>query len=954
MDGRDGSRANSSVVSFGPFHLFAAERLLKKGDEPHPLGSRTLDILIALVDRAGEIVTHRELIARVWPDVTVEEANLRIHVADLRKALGDGREGARYIVNVRGRGYSFVAPVTRPMTERSSPSKGVAASDRLPKLPPRLTRMIGRDDTVRVVSTQLMMWRFVSIVGPGGMGKTTVAISVAHALLDGFDGAVFFVDLSALTNAELVPLAVASALGLMVQTQDPLLSLLAFIDDRKVLLVLDNCEHVIDVAAAMAERVVSAAPQVHVLTTSREALRVEGEHVHLLYALDCPPEDRGLTAADVLRYPAAQLFVERAAASGYRSELSDADAPSVAGICRRLDGIALAIELVASRAGSYGIRGTEELLNNRFSPLWQGRRTALPRHQTLNALLDWSYNLLSDQEKVVLCRLSVFVGHFTLEAACSVAGDGDAGDAEIVDAIASLVAKSLISTGTINGSIYYRLLDTTRAYASAKLAERGEAVRVARRHAITYSKFLEHNETIQSMFGERNLSGYAPHISNVRVALGWALADRGDLAVGIELAIWAAPLFIGSSLLEECRRWCEVALTALDDSGRGTRHEMVLQEALALSSTFTRGHNAQVRASIERGLALAEEFQDRPRQLRLLAGLNLHLMRVGDSPGALTVAEQGRAIAQAANLPAGLVWADWMLGMAHHLLGDQAAAQLHCERGMAREVELGTASINFLGYGQRVGTHVGFARALWLRGFSDRACRMVRTALDEAASQAHPVSICISLLYASTVFLWTGDLPKASTLIEQLIAYAGRYSLIPYRTVGIALKGELAIARGEARTGVDLLRTALADLRAEQYGVLTTVFVGALAEGLRKTAQFEEALSTIDDAIARSITSGAAFYLAELQRIKALVLASMPGSDCISAMDCLARSLTVAREQSALALELRSATTLARLLLENGQREQARQVLSPVYNGFTEGFETADLKIARQLIEDLA
>src|SRR5277367_1795484 len=405
------------VLSFGPFSLFAAARLVKKADEPIPLGGRALDILIALAERAGEVVSHKELISTVWPDVTVEEVNLRFQMAILRKALGDGRNGARYVSNVAGRGYCFVAPITRSTAARTVPVTGITTTERVQKLPPRPARMVGRDDTVRALAEQIQVWRFVSIVGSGGVGKTTVAISVAHTLVDGFHDAVFFVDLAALTDPQLVPTAVASALGFMVQTQDPLVSLLAFIGDKKVLLVLDNCEHVIGVAAALAERVVSEAPQAHILATSREALRVEGEHVHLLYSLDCPPEDAGLTAMEVLRYPAAQLFMERAAASGHGAALSDIDAPIVARICRRLDGVALAIELAASRVGILGIRGTAELLDNHFSLLWQGRRTALPRHETLNAMLDWSYNLLSEREKVVLCRLSVFVGGFTLQAA---------------------------------------------------------------------------------------------------------------------------------------------------------------------------------------------------------------------------------------------------------------------------------------------------------------------------------------------------------------------------------------------------------------------------------------------------------------------------------------------------------------------------------------------------------
>lgn len=924
---------------------------MKRHDETLPLGGRALDILIALVEQAGEVVSRQQLITRVWPDVTVVEANLRIHIAGLRKMLGDRREGARYIVNIPGRGYSFVAPVTRSLGHQPSPLRETTGGDQLEKLPPQLTRMIGRDDTIRIVSAQLMMWRFVSIVGAGGMGKTTVAISVARGLLDGFNGAVFFIDLAALTDAELVPIAVASALGFMVQTQDPVPSLLTYIGDKKILLVLDNCEHVIDVAAPLAERVISEAPQAHVLTTSREALRVQGEHIHLLHALDYPPDDAHLTATEALRYPAIELFMERAAASGYSSGLSDADAPIVASICRKLDGIALAIELAGSRVGSSGIQGTEELLNNRFMLLWHGRRTARPRHQTLNAMLDWSYNLLAVHEKVVLCRLSVFVGDFTLEAACYVASGADV---DVAGAVVSLVAKSLMSVTELNGQIYYRLLDTTRAYAVTRLVERGEADRIARRHAISYSESLEHDEMLQSTFGEHDLSGYAPHIGNVRAALRWALTDRGDVGVGIKLAANAAPLFIGLSLLEECRRWCERALAALGDAGSRTRQEMILQEALALSSTFTTGHGDQIRGAIERALGLAEDFQDRPRQLRLFAGLNLYLMRLGDFPGALAVAKQGDAIARAAKIPAGAVWAEWMVGIAHHLLGDQAAAQFHCGRGLALEVELGTVRVSFFGYGQRVGTLVGFARVLWLRGLSDQALRIAQLAIDEAASQNHPVSTSIALVYASTIFLWTGDLPRAGDLIEKLITYAGQHALLPYSAAGIGLKGELAIIRGETETGIDLLHTALEALRAEQYNVLITVFMGALAEGLRKTGKLEEALLTIDGVIARATSSGAAFFLAELLRIKACILASTPGPDRTLALDCLAKSLAVARDQSALALELRSATTFAYLLSEGGQLDKARHVLVPVYGRFTEGSETSDLRIARQLIEELA
>jgi predicted ATPase/DNA-binding winged helix-turn-helix (wHTH) protein len=942
-----------TIFMFGPFRLFVAERLLKRGDDSLPIGGRALEILITLLARAGEVISRKELIDRVWPDVTVEEANLRVHIAALRKTLGDGHDGARYVSNVAGRGYCFVAAVARSASERSLPqAEPPEITKHIHKLPARLARMVGREETVRTLLAQLITWRFVSLVGPGGVGKTTVAVSVAHALIEGFRGAVFFVDLGALADPRLVATAVASAIGFMMPAQDPTLSLVAFLRQKRVLLVLDNCEHVIEATAQLAERVVNEAPQTHILATSREALRAEGEHVHLLYSLECPPDNSGLTASEALRYPAAQLFMERALASGYHSELSDADAPMVAGICRKLDGIALAIELAASRVGSLGIGGTAELLDNRFRAVWQGRRTALPRHQTLNSMLDWSYNLLSDIEKQVFCRLSVFVGDFTIEGACEVAANGEVDDARVTHAITGLLAKSLISTTHFHRSTCYRLFDTTRVYALSKLANRGETDRVARRHATWFCKSLEQDQLLQSGGGD-DLAGYAPHIGNVRAALDWALSDLGDRTIGVELTTSAVPLLIGLSLFDECRRYCERALAVIDEASRDTRAEMILQKTLAVSSMFTMGNSDEVRAAIESGLALAEKLNDRPHQLELLAGLNIFLTRIGDFNGALAIAERATAVAQAARNAADLVVAEWMLGVSHHLVGNQLAAQRHCEDGMVHAAELGAFNPNFFGYDHRVRALVALARTLWLRGLSNQALRTAHHAISEAVGRDQPVSICISLIYSESVYLWTGDWDRAAHCVDRLVEHAERHSLAPYQAVGIGLKGELAVARGESETGIPLLREALEILHSEQHNILLTVFAAALTEGLRKTGQFEEALLTINVAIGRAISSGATFHMAELLRLKAEVLADMPGIDRSAAVDCLNESLKFAREQSALAYELRSATTLSRLLSESGQREGARNTLEPVLGRFTEGFETSDLKLARALLENL-
>lgn len=437
-------------VAFGPFRLHADKRLLEKDGVPIAIGSRALDLLIALAARAGDVVSKQELMARIWPRITVDESSLRVHVAMLRKVLGDGRDGARYVTNVSGRGYCLVAPVATipgrpdPAPTPSTLSAGsVASTTPPPGLPRPLGRMIGRAATVGDVSALLATHRFVTLHGPGGIGKTTVAIAVAHAGLAAFANAVAFVDLGAIHEATLVPSAVAAALGVAIQAGDPLPTLLNFLQQRRVLLVLDNCEHVIDSAARLAEAVFRDCPKVGLLTTSREALRVEGEHVFPLPALETPNDDT-FGASDIMAFAAANLFVERAAASGHPLTLNDADAVLVGEICRKLDGNALAIELAAGRIGTHGVRGLATLLDGRLRLSWQGRRTALPRHQTLSATLDWSYNLIPEAERAVLRRLSILVGGFTLQAAAAVASDDAFDAAAVIEAIEQLVAKSLV------------------------------------------------------------------------------------------------------------------------------------------------------------------------------------------------------------------------------------------------------------------------------------------------------------------------------------------------------------------------------------------------------------------------------------------------------------------------------------------------------------------------------
>src|SRR6202048_4359075 len=477
------SDQRGKMLSFGPFELSIGKRLLTNGVKGVPLGARAMDLLIILVEQANKVVGRRTLIERVWPKRGAEQVSLRVHISALRKALDQSDPGRRYITNVPGRGYSFVVPVT----SLSSPTSEDLNSSSRSRLPARLMRMLGRRDALAAIQMKLSEQRFVTIVGPGGIGKTTVAVAVAHEMSATFNSQIHFVDLGALGGASLVAPAVATALGASVQPNNVVPALIDRLRERPARIILDCCEHLVDEASALAEELVRHVPTLHLLATSREAMRVEGEHVYGLCALACPSEDSGLSAHDALQYPAVQLLVDRVRAVRGDFELVDADALVAAGICRRLDGIPLAIELAAGRVDIFGLSKNASLLDDQLNLSWVGRRTALPRHQTLNATLEWSYDLLGEAEKRVLSRLSVFAGGFTFEAAVGVGADETIDEANVSDCVWELRSKSMIAAHGQGGRL--RLLDTTHTFASRRLAESDQEGRWRRRHAPYFNDF---------------------------------------------------------------------------------------------------------------------------------------------------------------------------------------------------------------------------------------------------------------------------------------------------------------------------------------------------------------------------------------------------------------------------------------------------------------------------------
>ncbi|MBH5371723.1 ATP-binding protein [Bradyrhizobium glycinis] len=942
----------ADTASFGPFSLHDKTRLLERDGQPVKLGSRALDILRLLVSRAGDVVSKNELLAHAWPGLAVEEISLRVHIAELRKALGDGKEGARYITNIPSRGYCFVAPVQRigdapPAVSLAEQALSVPETTLAPILPHRLERMVGRDDVVQEVAERLLTERFITLRGPGGIGKTTVAIALAHELSAQFDGQVRFLDFSMVKDAALVAGTIAWALGLVVQHSDPTESIVGYLRNRRLLLVLDSCEHVVEAIAGVAERIHQQAPGVSILVTSRESLLVEGEQILELGPLEGPPQGAGLSASQMLAYPAARLFTERAAAAGHRAEISDEDAEVLAEICSKLDGIALAIELAAVRVGTHGLREMATLLDGRLKLEWRGRRTAPPRHQTLGATLDWSYGLISESERIVLRRLAIFAAPFTLQGATMVAGEaGDPGES-IVEALEQLVAKSLITVRPDGAVTRYRLLDTTRAYATQKLADSGEATSIASRHARYVQHALE-TTAADAGAGDQASRSRARTLlfSDARAALKWAFANDEGARLRVPLAGACARLFLELNLLDEGRLWSSRALTMLDSSTRGSAWELELQATLGHAFMFTERNSDQAETALRRGLEIAEALGDGASKFKLLARLNMFYRRTGDYRLLLPLALEAERTAQAIGDPAGIAAGKALVGVSYHLIGNQRAAQLHLEEGVAGSEALRQMQPGHFAYSRT--PQIPLARVLWLRGFPDRAVEWARP-LTGSAAPRDAVMYCISLCWSASLYGWIGDWSSVEQMSVRLSAHAASHALAPYQAVAAGFRAQTMIARGELKEGIELLRAVLPRLHADRYELYASAFISELSQCLAELGQAAEGLRVLQEAIARTEPAGEAFDAPELLRLRGELEAR--DGDAKAAEASFMASIALAEEQGALSWRLRTETSLARLRRKQ-RRAKPLDGLAETYARFTEGFETADLKAARELLDE--
>ncbi|MCP3709280.1 helix-turn-helix transcriptional regulator [Paraburkholderia sp. CNPSo 3274] len=950
--------AAGEAFLFGSFELIPAQRMLFNGGCAVRVGNRALEILVALVERCGELVTKQELIARAWPNTVVEESNLKVQIAALRKALGEGPHDQHYLATVVGRGYRFVAPVKRVLPARDETHGGEwpRSSNNIPLA---LVRPLGRAADIQSLLKPLLNSRLVTVAGPGGIGKTTVALAVARQMFEAGEHEVWFVDLSTIADAHLVPNVVAAALGLAVHSNDVASALASYfaLRERPQLVVFDSCEHVIEAACAIVERIVCASPRVLVLATSREPLAAAGEHVYRLEPLASPLATEGLTADVALRYPAVQLFMERASARRGDFELNDDDAPVVAEICRRLDGIALAIELAATRLDAFGLRELLGLLSDRFFALGQGRRTAPERHRTLAAMLDWSHQLLPEVERVVLRRVGMFAGSFVLRSAEAVATGGGISSRNAIDAMASLVAKSMVAADVRGETVHYRLLDSTRDYARRKLADAGELDTVARRHAGHFLDMYARAEDQWSTPPERRWAQeHLRAIDDVRAALDWAFAARAEAELGVALTVAAIPAWLRLSSLEECRNRVQQALSSIDGGSPAfDRYRMKLHAALAAAAMYTCGMIPEVDVAWRMALAIAKALDDKEYQLRALFAGCCALVYEGKNRAADELLENFHSVAEASGNAVALSDGDRLTAFTWHHMGKQAETREHLERVLSRHLApLQRPQLSPIHVDWRNGSRTILSNVLWLQGLADQALRTEHEARSDALASGHSLTLGYVLALASVpIALQVGDLVAAQAHLKLLQDHLAKHGLVIFEAMACCLHGAVLIECGEP-SGLPILRAGLEQFKREHIGLRYAMYAGIYARGLRAFGRNEEAHTAVDEALSWANAHDELWCMPELLRIKGEILEETDALDMLGMSESLyQQAIELSCQQGAPSWALRAATSLARLSHRLGKTNHAQTVLVSVYEQFTEGFETADLKAAKAKLDGL-
>ena len=920
-------------------------RELRADGKVTPVGGRAFELLEILVRANGEVVTKSELLDRVWPGAIVSENALEVHVSALRRALGADRA---MLKTVFGRGYCLLGE-WRPTQPHAVSAWTAAVVGRESNLPLRVSQLIGRDAEISFIRDRLREVRMITITGPGGIGKTRLGLEVARSLIPEFAGDVQYVELASVFDQKVIYATVAGALDLKIEAREMSPQAVArAIGRRRVLLLLDNCEHVVGVAAALAEAIIRTCPQASILATSRELLRIEGEETYRVPPLAVPPD--GADAGEMLQHSAVQLFIARMSLQG--SDAVRSDLSSVASICRHLDGIPLAIEFAAARAATLDLRSVLAGLAARFDLLTGGRRTALPQHQTLRAALDWSYNLLTPGEKELFRALGVFRSGFSLEAAVAVAG-GARNPSAVMEGIANLVEKSLLGFDGPAGSNRWRFLETTRAYAFEELTESEQAGPTARRHAEFFRELIVPTSGIQ--FTSEKVARFGREIDNVRAALDWAFSPEGDAATGIVLTAAYVPIWFNVMLMVECADRVERALEMLKpELNISVSLRAQLHVTLGFALLNTDGMAKRSGEVLSDGLRLAESYDDPQLQLRAMWGIWSVNFNAGRYEEAKAAAEKVLLLAERTDDPVNRLVGHRIMGGALHFLGEQPKARFHLAQMLDAPHRESRSNAMWFLLEEQVLAKALQARVLLLQGFIDQARGMAESSLDEATVVGDRLAICYALRNSvCPLAISTGDVTRAESSVGMLLDVVRNYRTTFWMSWAMCLEGQLLVLQGAFADGCKLLRAGLESRVRAGWMMRNPEFFGTLATGLAAQGRPADALAVIEEALVQSERGAQRWWVPELLRLQAEVLVQVhPDDSALAAAERQLRAaVDTALQQGALFLELRAAVSLHRLLLGLRREAEGRQRLAAVYARFTEGFAAADLRAAQAFLD---
>jgi predicted ATPase/DNA-binding winged helix-turn-helix (wHTH) protein len=907
-----------------------------------------------LVRYAGELVTKDELMDRLWPGAIVMENTLQVHAGAVRRALGPYRN---LLKTESRRGYRLLGEWTVQHQDAAAPPVGlrqIRATQA--NFPARVASLIGRSAAQQMLQSLISAYRVVTLTGPGGIGKTALALEVARQVLDEFADGGALVEFASLSDPDLVPSAVAGALGLKLAGDRITPEVLTrAVDDQELLLVLDNCEHVIDVVAPLTETFVRACPRITIVATSREVLQTEGEYVFRVPPLEVPEIGRD-EAEHILGQSAVELFIARTTALNAEFAARAATLPTIASICRHLDGIPLAIEFAAARAATLGAERVAAGLQDRMALLSSGRRAAIPRQRTLRATLDWSYDLLPEPEKRLLRHLAIFSGGFTLPAAAAVVDDAGGIESRVAAGITSLLHKSLVTLDPSASTTRWYLLETIRAYASEKLAARNEGSAAARRHAEFYRDLFA-SRRVDSQILDEDMEPFIREIDNVRAALDWSFSAAGDAEIGVTLTAAYVPAWLHAGLPTECGEHTERAMSELTPGMNISMPlQMQLHFAFGLMPAYTMSPVEPGKAALAKALALAEQVADLQAQFQILWGLWVLNSESGECHTAYAVTEQLSLVAQRIGDPSASSMAQRLRGFTLEMQGQHQQAQQCSELVVRHYIAPTDRRLTAWGqFDQRVLARAMLARSLWFQGYAEKAMDQAQRSLEDAQRTNFPLSIGEALRVAvCDIALMTGDLEVADGSIAMLADIATSRNAPFWGIFARCLRGKLLVTRGEFAQGCVLLRTELEFCERANWPIWYPEFMGALAEGLAGIGQADQARTVIDKALASADHGGEHVYDPELLRLRGeLLLKQAIDQPEAKGEKSFLAALRLARRQRALALELRAATSLARLRLRQGRLDKARRTLTPVYDRFTEGFGTPDLKAARYLLATL-